>query len=136
MFIMNFDFNNILRDAKPICLGLQRQKKHVSLIYHKNKLVSIGTNVFKTHPLANKYGYIIGCVHSELDAFNKLPKKYKKDLRKLKLVNIRMNRFEQLRNSKPCKHCLPWCIEMFDDIWYTTDTGFELLSDNERKLYE
>ena len=93
-------------------------------------------NVFKTHPLANKYGYIIGCVHSELDAFNKLPKKYKRDLRKLKLVNIRMNRFEQLRNSKPCKHCLPWCIEMFDEIWYTTDTGFELLPDNEKELYE
>ena len=96
---------------------MERQKKHVSLIFHKNKLVSIGTNQFKTHPLARKYGYVIDCVHSELDAFNKLHKSYKKGDKKLKLINFRMNR----------KHCLTWCVDFFDEIWYTDDEGFQEL---------
>ena len=124
---LSVKLNDILVQTLPICLEMERQKKHVSLIFHKNKLVSIGINQFKTHPLARKYGYVIDCVHSELDAFNKLPKSYKRGEKRLKLINFRMNRFQQLRNSKPCKKCLSWCVDFFDEIWYTDDEGFQEL---------
>ena len=42
--------------AKPICLQIPRNKKHVSLILRKGKLLSIGTNAFKGHPMATKIG--------------------------------------------------------------------------------
>jgi len=112
---------NILKMAYPICLKIPRQKKHVSLILHKKQIISIGTNSFKTHPEAKKIGYRFEEMHSELDAFTKIPD----DLRskRLILVNVRFNKFGHLRMAKPCPLCLGWCTEIFDDIWFTTNDG-------------
>ena len=50
--------------ALPISLEIPRPKKHVSIIVRKNEIVSMGTNNFRTHPLAKKYGYYFDEVHS------------------------------------------------------------------------
>lgn len=105
--------------ASPIALSIPRPKKHVSIIIRKNEIVSVGTNNFRTHPLAKKYGYRFDEVHSELDALLK----YKGPKDNLKLVNYRFNRFGDMRMSKPCCCCLPWCDYVFDDIWYSTNGG-------------
>jgi hypothetical protein len=110
-----------LKMAYPICLEIPRQKKHVSLILNKNRIISIGTNSFKTHPKAKEIGYHYEEMHSELEAFQRVPYNLKK--KKLVLVNVRFNRFGELRMSKPCELCLPWCKEIFDEIYYTNDTG-------------
>ena len=66
-------------------------------------------------------------MHSELDSYTKVPKMYKK--KKLTLVNVRFNQFGQLRMSKPCGLCTPWCKEIFSDIFYTTNGGLLKLKD-------
>ena len=126
------DFMNPLKIQKltnialPVSLEIPRPKKHVSIIVRKNEIVSIGTNNFKTHPMAKKYGYWFDEVHSELDALLR----YKGPKENLKLLNFRFNRFGDMRISKPCCKCLQWCLAIFDDIWYTTDNGLVYLKEN------
>ena len=109
--------NKYIDMAIPISLSIQRPKKHVSIIIRKNEVVSIGTNNFRTHPMAKKLGYRFEEVHSELDALLR----YKGPKDNLKLLNFRFNRFKDMRMSKPCCKCLPWCVALFDEIWYTTN---------------
>jgi len=109
----------LLRIAYPLCLEIPRPKKHISIILYKGRIESIGTNQLKTHPEALKHGYLFGEMHSELDAFLKLGERK----RGLTLFNIRFNRFGQMRMSRPCFRCMPWCVGCFDEIWYTTDEG-------------
>jgi len=117
--------NEILEFAFPLCLEIPRQKKHISLIFSKNRLVSVGANYFKTHPKAKKLGYLYNEMHSELDAYRKVPK-YMKN-KKLTLINVRMNADGELRMSRPCEVCSGWCIEIFDRIYYTDNEGFKRL---------
>jgi hypothetical protein len=107
--------------AMPVSMEIPRPKKHVSIIVRKNEIVSIGTNNFRTHPLAKKYGYWFDEVHSELDALLR----YKGPKNNLTLLNFRYNRFGDMRMSKPCCRCLPWCGVIFDNIWYSTNNGMK-----------
>ena len=107
--------------AFPVSLNVPRPKKHVSIIVRKNEIVSMGTNNFRTHPLAKKYGYFFDEVHSELDALLR----YRGPKDNLKIINFRFNRFGDMRMSKPCCKCLPWCVALFDDIWYSTNDGMK-----------
>jgi hypothetical protein len=111
----------ILNIAYPICLKIPRQKKHVSLILYKKQIISVGTNSFKTHPAAKQIGYRFEELHSELDAYTKVPKELR--TKSLTLVNVRFNKYRQLRMAKPCSLCLDWCSEIFTDIWFTTNEG-------------
>jgi hypothetical protein len=108
----------LLRFAFEKCMDVPRKKKHCSLILHKNRIVAWGTNRFKTHPMAVEHGYLFDEVHSELDAFLRC------DLREdIELWNFRFNRAGEMRMSRPCPKCLPWCIKVFDRIHYTTEEG-------------
>lgn len=97
----------------------KKTKRHVSIIVSGKSIISIGENGHKTHTLAKKNGYVHHVVHSEIDAFSKA--RYRTE--KMTLLNFRFNRQGDLRNSKPCKYCTPWCLEVFDEIWYSTDEG-------------
>ena len=114
--------NKLTNMAMPLALEIPRPKKHVSLIVRKNEIVSVGTNTFRTHPMAKKHGYMFDEVHSELDALLR----YNGSMDGLKLVNFRFNRFEDMRMSRPCCKCLPWCEAIFKEIWYTTNEGMVL----------
>ena len=109
--------------AMPISVEITRPKKHVSVIIRKNQIVSVGTNNFRTHPMAKKYGYRFEEVHSELDALLR----YKGAKDNLTLLNFRYNRFGDMRMSKPCCRCEPWCKAIFNDIWYSTNHGMKKL---------
>ncbi len=80
-------------------------KIHFSFLTYKSNILSIGWNDgWKTHTLAKKYGYRFDAIHSELNCIIN----YRRDkelLRKCTIVNIRINKFKQLRNSKPCHIC-------------------------------
>ena len=109
--------------ATPIATQIPRSQKHVSLIIRKGQVVSLGTNTRRTHPMAKKLGYRFDEVHSELDALLR----YKGPKGGLTLVNYRMNQFGDLRMSKPCCLCLPWCGAIFDKIYYSSREGMHLL---------
>ena len=115
--------DKIKQVAMPVSLQIPRPKKHVSVIVRKNEIVAVGTNTFRTHPKAKELGYRFDEVHSELDALLR----YKGPKDNLVLLNFRYNRFGDMRMSKPCCKCLPWCVALFDDIWYTTNDGMKCL---------
>jgi deoxycytidylate deaminase len=104
--------------AMEHCLSIPRRKKHCSIIVAKKKIISVGTNRYKTHPLAAKHGYLFDEVHSELDALLKCDKKCG-----IELWNFRFNANGEMRMSRPCPKCLPWCLKIFDRIVYTMDDG-------------
>jgi len=124
---MNIDhvIKNYLPIAKPLSMAMERQKKHISLIIYKRKIVVVGQNIFKTHPDTFRLGYRTADMHSELDAYRKIPKNIRD--KKLILLNFRFNRFGEFRNSKPCPVCSKWCSQLFHKIYYTTDDGLNVL---------
>lgn len=112
--------------ARSIALGLDQNFQHVSIILHKRQIVSIGTNdQTKTHPQTLKMGveYLFETPHSELRAL--MGTKHRKHLT---LLNYRFNRLGELRLSRPCSRCIPWCLTVFDKIFYTTNSGIERLT--------
>jgi len=113
--------DEFVTDAFPLCLQINRQKKHISLVIHKKRIIAVGFNHFKSHPKAKELGYTFDEMHSELDAYRKIPKNLLG--KKLILVNARYNKFGQMRMSKPCVTCESWCREIFSKIYYTTDDG-------------
>ena len=98
------------------------ERTHFSYVLKKNKVLAVGQERRgKTHPLAAKYGYKYPTIHSELDAFRQL---HKSDIRdSLVLVNTRISSTGVLGMSRPCKYCIGWVTEIFDEIWYTNTEG-------------
>lgn len=115
----------LVRFAFEKCMEVPRKKKHCSLILHGNRIVAWGTNRYKTHPMAVEHGYRFAEVHSELDAFLRCD--HRKDI---VLWNFRFNRSGDMRTAKPCCRCLPWCMKVFDKIYYTTSEGIRELDIN------
>jgi hypothetical protein len=108
-------------------MSMERQKKHTSIIVYKKEIIAIGQNEYKTHPQSVKLGYKYPEMHSELDAFRKVPRSLRD--KKLILLNFRFNRFGNCRNAKPCPVCHRWCKDIFHDIFYTTDDGIIRMDD-------
>lgn len=101
--------------------------RHFSFIFERNRLVSIGINNPKTHPLNLKYNYtgrkhlrindLIG-THSELNAVIKLGAN---NCKGLTIVNTRINRNNQLDYSCPCNGCRDMIKKLgFKKMVYTT----------------
>ncbi len=107
-------------------LTIDRQFRHVSIITNnKCHILSIGTNRLKTHPSMMQLGYPMVQLHSEVDALNKLS--YNDKSKRLILFNFRLNQDNVLRLSKPCKYCLPWCVSLFEEIYFSIENGFKKL---------
>ena len=123
---MVFDsIEEVVNNSYPLCLQINRQKKHTSLVLYKKRIIAVGFNHFKSHPKARELGYTFDEMHSELDAFRKIPKQFLG--KKLILVNARYNKFGHMRMSKPCCICESWCREIFHRIYYTTNEGIQKL---------
>ena len=94
------DFNKIVEISYALINKHQADLRcrHFSFILDRNRIISIGLNSLKTHPLNLKYKYVnknnqsisnIVGTHSELSAVIKLGKE---DCSKLTLINTRINR--------------------------------------------
>lgn len=59
---------------------------------------------FHTHPLAKKFGHRYSAIHSELAALKNFPHNIDY-LDKCTLINLRINKSNQLCMSKPCIKC-------------------------------
>lgn len=105
--------------------------RHFSFIINKKKIISIGFNNPKTHPLnlkhnfVNKYDHCIRQVvgtHSELNALLKLG--YRDDYSDLVLINTRVNRRNEIDFSMPCNGCKSMLEGMnFKKVFYTSRDG-------------
>lgn len=115
---IDIDFpKRIWEEIGVVVSQIKHPKKHISIILHKNKIISIGANVHHTKPIATRYGYSFGEYHSELDAIIKI--KNRSSYKKLTLINFRFNRLGEIRMSRPCIKCMRWCRSYFDRIIYS-----------------
>lgn len=97
-----------------------RQFIHASVILRRSKILAVGFNERRTHPLAKKYGYRDDFVHAELDAMIQIPRNQRHNL---DLVNFRFNNQGELRMAKPCEKCFPWVVEVFRNVFYSDRDG-------------
>lgn len=111
-------------------MGVWTRCRHFSFVFDGTRLVSIGTNSRKTHPLnldfeyvSRKHKKISGVVgtHSELKATLKAGMS---KCRGLTLVNTRVNRNGRLDNSRPCRGCMDMIRKLgFNEVFYTDGEG-------------
>ena len=96
---------------------------HFCFIIQDNKLIEWGFNR-RGKPL-NGHGYMPHqMVHAENDAYKKA-KGIMDKRESFEIINIRLNRRGELRNSFPCKCCMSY-LKFFgcNKIWFTTNVGF------------
>lgn len=68
-------------------------------------------------------------IHSELDAYRKLRKIVPINKAEWSLVNVRVNRSGEMKNSKPCPVCQGWLSAVgCKSVTYTTEDGWKSLS--------
>ena len=118
-------FNNIEKSA-PRC-------RHFSFVYYQNKLISIGQNNKKTHPINLKnpvfsengqnLSEIKGCC-SEMIALLKVKRKTNLAFNKCELYNIRIDKNGVVCNSYPCKSCQNLILFLgIKKVYYTDNCG-------------
>lgn len=112
---MDKKFNRSLQIAKALFdPAFPIRCFHLSFIWYKNRLVSVGQNTIKTHthhkfnPKINTEGENVSefkktC--SEFNSLNKIRRLTNIPFSKCTLINIRINRNGQLSNSRPCVSC-------------------------------
>ena len=141
--MVNFNTNKLLKISKSLHkthhLYLEMRTFHVTFAIYRGKLMSIGINNTKTHPIIKKLNYCsndgedlrnIARTHSELNCVlklkNKFPSIYLDDII---FVNIRLDRMGNVRYSKPCNGCTHLMEQVgYKKIYYSGYCGnfFEL----------
>lgn len=104
---------------------------HVAALYYKKRLLSLGTNQTKTHPLAFR---LSGLQHKKyLHAEVACLKGIEGDLRRCTLYVVRADREGRLAQSKPCKHCSSYIRELgVGRVVHSVDKGI-VEQDNNNK---
>lgn len=88
-------------------VSLFDKNRHAAAIYIGNRLISVGVNRFKSHPLQARFRprEDSNFLHAEIDALrNALKRVDAKDLQKATIYIARMRNGER-RLSKPCEGC-------------------------------
>jgi deoxycytidylate deaminase len=104
--------------------------RHFSFILDRNRIISIGMNSTKTHPLNLKYNYVnkdnksisdIVGTHAELNAVIRLGEE---DCSRLTLINTRINRNNVLDYSAPCSGCSDMIKQLnFKNVYFSNVQG-------------
>ena len=108
--------------------------RHFSFILHKKRIISIGTNIQKTHPLHLKNRKISTRTGedfseqkhtcSEFNAIIKLKRLTNIDTKKCTLINLRYDRNKKLALACPCMSCKSLLnYFQFKSIFYTNNSG-------------
>lgn len=103
---------------------------HVAAIFQRNKILSIGQNSFKTHPIAKKYGHRNSILHAEVAA---IIRHGLEDCSGLNMAVLRINRKNDLTISKPCPCCQSIITNVgFKKVFFTNQKGqWEQLTNNQ-----
>lgn len=116
--------------------------KHFSLVFYKDRVITIATNNKKTspwnlrNPKINRQGIDISHLKgscSELRATLQLKRKTNIPYNKCVLVNVRINKNRKIDISKPCTGCLNLLKFInYKSVFYTNKNGQfeEFLLDN------
>jgi hypothetical protein len=114
-----------------------RRCHHFSFILYKQRIVAIGSNLPKTHPINlrnRKISKITGEDYSdqkhtcsEFNSITKLRKMTNINTKKCVLVNVRYDRNKKLALAKPCMSCenLLRYFEFKKIVWSTNDGDYQ-----------
>ena len=105
--------------------------RHFSFIVSGNRILKIGFNRSKTHPINLKYNYVnkrgeymgdqVG-IHSEMDAVIKFGES---NCAGLTMINTRIDRNGKLAMSKPCRGCMHMLSHLnFNSVYYFDNRQF------------
>lgn len=123
MQLSKFDWKVVNKLAELSALNdVQLRCSHVAALFHKKKMLSLGMNKTKTHPLAFRLSgsQTKRYLHAEQDCL----KGINMDLSRMTLYVARMDRNGELANSKPCKFCSAYIKELgVGRVVYTIDGG-------------
>jgi tRNA(Arg) A34 adenosine deaminase TadA len=95
---------------------LIRGSRHAAALVYKGRVIALGNNRLKTHPLQQQYGKNEHSIflHAEIDAIIRALRDYGPDvLKKSSLYVLRTTKTGRVKNSEPCSGCLR-AIEAFD----------------------
>lgn len=107
---------------------------HFSFIVYKNRIIAIGQNNKKTHPinLINRKKSLKTGIDfseekhtcSEFSAVLKLKNRTNINSKKCKLINLRINREKQISGAEPCESCRN-LLKFFEfkDVIHTNNSG-------------
>ena len=112
--------------------------QHFTFVVFKNKILTIGRNQKKSHSIhiknprigRNGNKIIDKSICSEWAALSKLKNTTNIPFNKITLINVRVDKNKNIKNSRPCTSCLSLC-KFFDirKIFYTNNSGnFEKLN--------
>lgn len=101
---------------------------HYTFIIQRGKVIEYGMNRCGPPPLGYGYPREFGKIHSEVDAYKKakglLDSTYPFDI-----INIRLNKHDELRLSRPCRCCTNFLRSMeCRNVYFSTDIGFARLN--------
>lgn len=102
---------------------------HVAALYYKRRLLSLGVNKTKTHPLAFRLSQSENkkYLHAEVDCL----KGVDGDISRCTLYVVRADRKGRLAQSKPCKFCQTYIRELgVGRVVHTVDGGIASYFDN------
>ena len=96
---------------------------HIAFLIQNNRICHVGWNRRRTHPIIQNHPYHPGNVflHAEIDT---ILRSQKDDLYDYKMLVLRVNRENQLCNSKPCPGCQSLMRQFnISEIWYSNSEG-------------
>lgn len=110
--------------AYTLCpINRQLRTSHISFLVKSGKIIHIGWNKNRTHPINLNHPYHSGRVglHAELDV---CLKSGKDDLSDYEMIVIRVDRNGKVCNSKPCNGCQS-VIKQFGirETWFSNNDG-------------
>lgn len=91
--------------AYTLAMTSQCKYKFGAVIVRKNKIISYGVNVIKTHPAQKNYGDFCISIHAELQALLKCQSPLKND------AIMYIARYSIHRDSRPCLPCRTYIKE-------------------------
>ncbi len=99
--------------------------RHFTFIAKRNIIISYGYNqIFKSHPIANKFSHRFSDIHSELAAILHFPYPIK-ELKNYNIINLRIRRDNnQLGLSRPCQKCFRMLNTFgINEVYYSNGLG-------------
>jgi len=117
-------FERLVQLARNLIIydGIEPRCRHFAFILKRNKIITIGKNSKKTHPINQKYGYFQGTgLHAEACA---VIRSGNVDHSKHTLVTFRIDRNENVAMGKPCEHCQKLLKDVaFKEVYYSNELG-------------
>ncbi len=117
-------FERLIQLARNLVIydDIDLRCRHFAFILDKNRIVSIGKNSKKGHPINQKFGYPSGCgLHAEASA---VIKSGKIDHSRHTMVTFRIDRNNNIAMGKPCSHCQKLLNDVeFKNVFYSNESG-------------